>query len=52
VAVGITTAHYTQEGQTTRHHRESLAERFRVMRHHYGLLTTLAMHLWFCVRKH
>ena len=37
-------------GATTQHHRESLKERFRVMRHHYGLATTLAMHLWFVVR--
>ena len=42
---------YLREGQTTRHHRESLRERFDVMRRHYGLLTTLAMHGWFVVRN-
>ena len=42
---------YLQEGQTTAHHQESLRERFDVMRRHYGLLTTLAMHAWFVVRS-
>jgi len=37
-------------GNTTRNHRASLKERFTVMRRHYGLLTTLAMHVWFLVR--
>ena len=41
---------YLQEGQTTRNHRASLKERFRVMVHHYGWLPTLAMHAWFVVR--
>lgn len=43
-------AHYLNEGTTTRHHRDSLRERFSVMRSHYGLLTTVAMHAWFVVR--
>ena len=43
-------ANYTEEGQTTLHHRESLWERFHIMTHHYGWLTTIAMHLWFVVR--
>ena len=42
---------YMQEGQTTMHHKASLRERFDVMRRHYGLLTTLAMHAWFVVRR-
>ena len=37
-------------GMTTRYHRASLKERFRVMRHHYGLFTTLVMHAWFLLR--
>ena len=41
---------YLQEGQTTMHHKESLCERFDVMRRHYGLVTTLAMHAWFTIR--
>ena len=43
-------ANYTQEGQTTLHHHESLIERFKVMGRHYGWLTTIMMHLWFIVR--
>lgn len=43
-------ANYLEEGATTRHHRASLLERFRVMRSYYGLLTTLAMHVWFVFR--
>ena len=37
-------------GMTTQNHRASLKERFRVMRTHYGLLTTLMVHAWFVVR--
>lgn len=43
-------ANYLEEGTTTRHHRASLLERFSVMRRHYGLPTTLAMHAWFVLR--
>lgn len=41
---------YQREGQTTENHRASLRERFDVMRRHYGLVVTLAMHAWFVVR--
>ena len=44
-------ANYTEEGQTTLHHRESLLERFRVMARHYGWLSTIAMHVWFVFRS-
>ena len=44
-------ANYTEEGQTTLHHRESLFERFRVMTRHYGWLSTIAMHVWFVFRS-
>lgn len=44
-------ADYQEEGQTTIHHRDSLKERFDVMRRHYGLFTTVMMHLWFAVRQ-
>ena len=44
-------ANYTEEGQTTLHHRESLLERFRVMTRHYGWLSTIAMHAWFVFRS-
>ena len=42
---------YTQEGQTTLHHRESLWERYRVMEHHYGRIQTFFLHCWFVVRS-
>ena len=42
---------YTEEGQTTLHHRESLLERYRVMNRHYGYLQTFFMHCWFVVRS-
>ncbi|MGG6545259.1 UNVERIFIED_CONTAM: glycosyltransferase [Prevotella sp. 15_C9] len=41
---------YMQEGQTTMHHRASLLERFRVMCHHYGLVTTILRHIRFLFR--
>ncbi len=41
---------YTEEGQTTLHHRESLLERYRVMECHYGRISTFFMHCWFVVR--
>ena len=44
-------ANYTEEGQTTLHHRESLLERFRIMTRHYGWLSTIAMHVWFVFRS-
>lgn len=43
-------ADYLQEGMTTRNHRASLIERFRLMCRHYGTLTTIGQHLWFIVR--
>ena len=42
---------YTQEGQTTLHHRESLLERYQVMEHHYGRLQTFFLHCWFALRS-
>ena len=43
-------ANYTEEGQTTLHHRESLWERYRVMEHHYGRVQTFLLHCWFAIR--
>ena len=43
-------ANYTQEGQTTLHHRESLWDRYRVMEHHYGRVQTFLLHCWFAIR--
>ncbi len=41
---------FEEGGDTTQHHQSSLRERFAVMAHHYGLLTTIFMHLWFVLR--
>ena len=41
---------YLDEGMTTRHHKESLIERLRIMAKHYGWCKTLIMHLWFAIR--
>lgn len=41
---------YLQNGLSLQNHRASLIERFRVMSHHYGLLSTVMYHLWFVVR--
>ena len=47
---GEVVADYLSEGMTTRHHKASLGERFRIMCRHYGVVSTVAMHLWFCLR--
>lgn len=49
--IGMVVANYTEEGTTTRHHSESLRERYRVMAHHYGQVSTFFMHGWFVVRS-
>ena len=46
----LTLIDYLQEGLSTSHHKASLAERFRIMTHHYGLASTVVHHLWFVVR--
>ena len=47
----LVVANYTEEGQSTIHHRESLNERYQIMCHHYGKIPTIFMHLWFAVRQ-
>ena len=46
----LTLCSYLEGGMSVKNHRASLMERFNIMRHHYGLATTIAMHLWFVVR--
>ena len=46
----LTLIDYLNEGETTRHHKASLKERFRVMCHHYGTLPTLLRHIGFALR--
>ena len=48
--VGMIVADYLDEGLTTKNHRASLVERFHIMRHHYGLATTLWKHFLFLFR--
>lgn len=50
--VNATIANFMDGGLTTTNHKKSLKERFWVMTHHYGLITTLMMHAWFIVRKY
>lgn len=44
-------AHFLDGGMTSRYHRRSLCERFRVMCVHYGVLPTVARHVWFAIRS-
>lgn len=46
----LTLIDYLEEGMTTRNHKASLRERFRIMAKHYGWLSTVAHHAWFVVR--
>ncbi len=41
---------YLSEGMTTRNHRRSLIERFKIMSHYYGFFPTLGRHLGFLTR--
>lgn len=46
----LTLIDYLSEGMTTRNHKASLKERFRIMGRHYGWASTIAFHLWFVLR--
>ncbi len=50
INVNQVVANYLKEGITTTHHKESLRERFLIMKHHYGLFPTVLFHIWFAVR--
>lgn len=50
VNVGFTVVDYLQNGLSLQNHRASLMERFNVMCKHYGLLSTVAHHIWFLLR--
>ena len=41
---------YLNEGMTTRNHKASLKERFRIMCKHYGVVSTVLRHAWFVIR--
>lgn len=46
----IIVADYLQGGLTIKNHRSSLMERFCIMVHHYGVLTTIFFHVFFIFR--
>ena len=50
VNVNATVVNYLQNGISLQYHRASLMERFRIMCRHYGVLSTVAHHLWFVLR--
>ena len=41
---------YLSEGMTTKNHRKSLMERFRIMSHYYGFFPTVGRHIGFLAR--
>ena len=46
----LTLIDYLNEGMTTRNHKASLKERFRIMVKHYGWVSTILHHCWFVIR--
>ena len=46
----LTLINYLNEGMTTRNHKASLKERFRIMVKHYGWISTILHHCWFVIR--
>lgn len=45
-----TLINYLNEGVTTRNHKASLKERYRIMCKYYGYFSTSVLHLWFAFR--
>ena len=50
INVNAIVVNYLQNGLSLQYHRKSLIERFIIMSKHYGLLPTVARHIWFVVR--
>lgn len=50
VNLHTTVVDYLQNGLSLQNHRASLMERFRIMCKHYGVLPTVARHVWFVLR--
>ena len=46
----LTLIDYLEEGMTTRNHKASLKERFKIMVKHYGLISTVLHHVGFVFR--
>ena len=51
IDTNIITTNYLKEGETTRHHKESLRERYEIMCNYYGKMPTLIRHIWFAIRS-
>ena len=47
----LTLIDYLDEGLTTQNHKASLRERYHIMAHHYGHVSTFAHHVWFVARS-
>ncbi len=43
-------ADFMEGGNTTQNHQASLKERYQIMCHHYGIIQTTFLHLWFIAR--
>ncbi|MFN0014009.1 MAG: glycosyltransferase family 2 protein [Saprospiraceae bacterium] len=50
VFTNLVLSDYLMGGMSKQRHRQSLLDRFRVMREHFGLLSALFAHLWIVVR--
>lgn len=50
VNAGIILSDYLMGGMSKQRHRQSLIDRFQVMRQHFGLSPTLLAHLWIVLR--
>jgi glycosyltransferase involved in cell wall biosynthesis len=49
--VNIVVTKFLDGGMTNKNHKASLKERFHVMTVHYGLITTVVMHVFFVIRN-
>lgn len=50
IYIDRTVIDYLCEGTTTRHHKESLKERFKIMCHYFGTWPTICRHISFALR--
>jgi len=50
VNTGLITTDYLMGGISKQRHRQSLKDRFKVMRTHFGLIATLLAHGWIVLR--
>ena len=50
INTGLIITNYLMGGISKQRHRQSLKDRFSVMREHFGLFSTLVAHLWIIVR--